>query len=82
MASPSLEKDFQFYLDNQDDLVSKHNGKFVVIKDGAVIGVYNGEVEAVTATQKEHELGTFIVQKCEPGSEGYTQTFHSRVAFV
>ena len=81
MAIP-LEKEFQYYLDNQDELVKKHNGKFVVIKDRVVIGVYDTELEAIKETSKKHKLGTFLVQKCEPGSESYTQTFHSRVAFA
>jgi hypothetical protein len=81
MSSP-LEKDFQFYLDNQAELVEKYNGKYIVIKDCRVIGAFDSEIKAVEETSKEHELGTFLVQKCEPGSESYTQTYHSRVAFT
>ena len=33
------------------------------------------------ATQK-NELGTFLVQKCEPGEGNHTQAFHSRVTFA
>jgi hypothetical protein len=81
MASP-LEQEFKYFLDNQDELVKKHGGRFVVIKDRSVIGVYDDEVEAIKATSQKHEMGTFLVQRCEPGAEGYTQTFHSRVAFA
>lgn len=81
MAKP-LEKEFQYYLDHQDELVAKHPGKFVVIKDGQVLGAYDSELEAVTVIQKDHALGTFLVQKCEPGSQAYTQIFHSRVTFI
>lgn len=76
-----LKKEFQYYLDHQEELVKKHRGSFVVIKNCKVIGVFADELEAVTETQKEHELGTFLVQKCEPGSDSFTQTYHSRVAF-
>ena len=76
-----LKKQFGYYIDNQDELVKKYNGKFIVIKDCAVIGAYDDELEAITETSKKYELGTFLVQKCIPGSEGYTQTFHSRVSF-
>ncbi|MBI4822646.1 MAG: hypothetical protein HY805_00220 [Nitrospirae bacterium] len=82
MNASSLEKEFRFYLDNQAELVKKYNGKFVVIKDAQVIGAYDSEVEAVEKTSKTHALGTFLVQKCEPGTESYTQTYHSRVVFV
>jgi len=74
-----LEKEFQYYIDHQDQLVAMYDGQFIVIKDGNVIGVYYGMIEAIEDTMKEHELGTFLVQKCEEGEESYTMTFHSRV---
>ncbi len=77
-----LEKEFNYYLQHKEELIEKYNGKFIVIKNNAVIGQYESELEAVEETSKQHELGTFLVQKCEPGSESYTYTFHSRVAFV
>ncbi len=79
--SKGLKKEFEYYLAHQDELVEKYNGRFVVIKDEAIIGVYDSELEAIDTMAKEHEVGTFLVQKCEPGSDSYTQTFHSRVAF-
>jgi hypothetical protein len=81
MPSP-LQKEFNYYLKNQGELVAKYNGKFVVIKDCKVIGAYDSEFQAVSETQKSHPLGTFLVQKCEPGNQSYTQTFHSRVVFA
>ena len=82
MARVNLEKEFKFYLDHQNELVEKYNGKFIVIKDEDVIGAYTSESDAIETTAKTHELGTFLVQKCEPGTAGYTHTFHSRVVFV
>ena len=77
-----LEKEFKYYLDNQDKLVQKYNGKFVVIKNCKVIGVYDEELEAIEKTSEKEELGTFLVQKCEPGTAAYSQTYHSRVTFA
>jgi hypothetical protein len=76
-----LEKEFDYYLQHQQELVRKYNGKIIVIKGQTVIGVFDSELEAVQKTSETHELGTFLVQKCEPGKESYTQTYHSRVAF-
>ena len=76
-----LKPEFEYYLANQAKFVQQHNGKFIVIKDRAVIGVFDDQTTAVSETKKTHELGTFLVQKVEPGDEAYTQTFHSRVAF-
>ncbi len=62
-------------------MVRQYDGKFVVIKDGKVLGAYDDELTAITQTQKTQELGTFLVQKVSPGENAYTQIFHSRVAF-
>jgi len=77
-----LEKEFNYYVEHQDELVEKYNGKFIVIKDCHVIGAFDSELEAVEKTAKQHEIGTFLVQKCERGKESYTQTYHSRAVFI
>lgn len=77
-----LRKEFDYYLDHQEELLKIYQGKFIVIKDSQVIGAYDSELEAVNKTAEKHELGTFLVQKCEPGTDSYTQTYHSRVMFV
>jgi len=77
-----LQNEFNYYLSHQTELVAKYNGKFIVIKGTDVIGAYSSEFEAISETRKTHALGTFLVQKCEPGDRGYTQTFHSRVVFA
>jgi hypothetical protein len=74
-----LEKEFKYYTDNQQELLKKYNGKFIVIKAGAVEGNYNTHIEAYEASKQKFELGTFLIQHCAPGTESYTQTFHSRV---
>lgn len=77
--SPLL-KEFEYYLAHQADLLREHQGKFVVIKDQKVIGVYDDELTAISRTKMNHKLGTFLVQKVEPGDSAYTQTYHSRVS--
>lgn len=79
MPSKTLNEAFDYYLAHQDELVKKYNGKVIVIKDDEVIGVYDDSITAVEETQKEYEVGTFLVQPVSPGKEGHTQMFHSRV---
>lgn len=81
MSKP-LEKEFKYYLKNQRELVRKYNGKVLVIKNCRVIGVYDTELEAINETSKKEKAGTFLVQKCEPGIDSYSQTYHSRVIFA
>ena len=79
LKTKGLEKEFQYFLDHQKELTKEYAGKFVVIKNENVIGVYGSETEAFVESQKQHELGTFLIQECKLGPEVYTQTFHSRV---
>ena len=76
-----LERELNYYIDHQSELVDKYNGKYVVIINNEVVGIYDDEMTAINETKKEHVIGTFLVQKVEPGEDSYTQTFHSRVTF-
>lgn len=78
----ALEKEFQYYLDNQKTLVEKYAGKVLAIKDAAVIGVYDSEPEAVKSLAPKHELGSYLLQRCQVGEENYTRAFHSRAVFA
>ena len=76
-----LEKEFKYYIEHQDDLVQRYNGKYLVIIGEQIAGAYNTKVEAYTETSKKHEKGSFLIQLCSPGNKDYTQTFYSRVSF-
>ncbi len=77
----NLKNEFNYFLKNQEELVKKYNGKYIVIKEEKVIGDYETEADAYIETSKMHKVGTFLIQYCVPGEDSYTQTFHSRVAF-
>lgn len=77
-----LENEFKWYLEHQDELVSKYNGRIIVIVGNKVVGDYATKIEAYNSTKDKYEPGTFLVQSCSPGNTDYTQTFHSRVAFT
>ncbi len=81
MTKVYLKKDLDYFTKNQEELVGKYKGEFLVIKDQQVKGHYLTEIQAYTEAKKEFELGTFLIQRCLPGEEIYTQTFHSRVVF-
>lgn len=77
-----LDKEFQYYLANKDELIKKYLGKYLIINDETVVGVYDTEMDAYTNGMSKFSLGTFLIQQCLPGDENYTQTFHSRVIFA
>jgi hypothetical protein len=45
-----LDKEFQYYIDHQAELVEKYSGKFLVIKNLSIISVYNTEIETYAET--------------------------------
>jgi hypothetical protein len=77
-----LDKEFKYYLDNQNILVKKYDGRYIVIVGEKVVGDYDDYSQALSHSLKNYEMGTFLVQKCSPGEKDYTLTFHSRVAFA
>jgi hypothetical protein len=81
MANGNLKKELDYFKEHQQELVIKHEGKFLVIKDRQVQGVYDSEIDAYTDAKEKFELGTFLIQECLSGEKSYTQTLHSRVMF-
>jgi hypothetical protein len=72
-----LDKEFEYYLANQDEIVALYNGKYVVIKDNAVVDAYDTESEAYFGSVEKYQLGTFMIQKCTFGDKAYTQRFYN-----
>jgi len=70
-----LEKEFQYFVDNQNDLFKQFPEQYLVIKDQKVIGVYDNKIDAYFETQEEHELGSFLIQFCSLDQENFTQGF-------
>ena len=77
-----LEQELKYYIDHQAELVAKYNGKFLVIKDQAVVGVFDSIEVAYFQSIEKFEPGSFLIQECAPGEDSYTQTFHSRAIFA
>jgi hypothetical protein len=78
-----LDKEFKYYLDNQNELLKKYNNRFIVIVGKEVVGDYDSFEQALfQSIEKKYELGTFLIQECTEGEDAYTQTFHSRVIFA
>jgi len=74
-----IREEFEYYLANQGDFVSKYDGKHIVLEDHEVIGVFNTHSEAFFWIKSNGKLGKCLIQEVSPGPEAYTITFHSRV---
>ncbi len=78
----AFQNELNFFMAHQDELVRAHRGKVLVIRGTEVVGVYSSPLEAYVNAQKSYELGTFMIQPCEPGSEAYTAAVSSACVVV
>jgi len=74
-----LEKEFKYYLDNQDKLLKKYNGKVIVIVDEMVVGEYSNKKDAYLESIKTYAPGSFLIMECTPGTDSYTIHQRSRI---
>ncbi len=77
MGSELQDKDFEWFLDNYSELSEKYGDSFLAIKDKTVLGNYGSYIEALKETEKNEELGTFIIQHCNGDNSGYTNYISS-----
>lgn len=77
-----IESLFNYYLENQDKLVKKYNGKYIIITKDGVMGAYSTVREGYDIAMSRFGRGNFMLQLCTPGDAAYTRYYHtSRVTF-
>jgi hypothetical protein len=69
-----FQEELDFFVENQDALVSKYRGRVLVITGRKVVGVYESPLEAFLEAGRKFPAGTFAIQPCEPGPDSYTVT--------
>jgi hypothetical protein len=72
-----FESELTYFITHQSELVAKYDGKALVLRGDALVGVYDTPLQAYLEAQKQFEPGTFMIQPCAPGPEAYTVTIHS-----
>jgi hypothetical protein len=72
-----FDEELAYFIAHQDELVKEYRGKVLVLKGPRVVGIYPNILDAYLQAQKEHKLGTFMLQRCEPGKDAYTVTLTS-----
>ena len=79
----NLEQLFQWYLDHQNELVEKYNGKYLVILENKEVIPYDDEISAYFDAAEKYGLGNFMLQLCTPGEDAYTiHMYTPRFAFA
>jgi len=77
----TLDKEFSYYLNHQNELVKKYRNRFLTIIGEKVVGDYDSFEQALFRSQEKYQLGTFLIQECTEGDKAYTKRFYSNVAF-
>jgi len=68
---------FNWYISNQDFLVGKYNGKYLVLTEQGVWKAFQTYIEAYYSAEQHIGLGKFIIQLCTPGKDAYTINMYS-----
>jgi hypothetical protein len=71
--------DFNYFLENMENLYRSHGHKFVAVKNLNILGIYDNFSEALESTLKTEDLGTFIIQECFDNVEKIVNHFQGNV---
>lgn len=66
------KNDFQWFLDNYDELYQRYGHKVFAIQNKKILGLYDNKNEAINITAQKYKLGTFIIQECNGDESAYT----------
>jgi hypothetical protein len=72
-----FERELAFFKAHQDDLVARHPGKVLVLRGETIEGAYHSALEAYLDARRRFDVGTFMIQACEPGVGAYTVMINS-----
>ena len=59
----ALDREFQTFQENKPNLVKNHNGKFVLIRDDEIIGIFENELDAVKQGNERFKDSHFLVNE-------------------
>lgn len=76
-ANDSLKGNLDWYIANQRDLATEHNGKILLIVDQKLIAAFDTMQDAYLAALKSYAPGTFTLQPCSPDADSYTLTLYN-----
>jgi hypothetical protein len=77
-----LEKEYKYYKDHQNELVSRYPDKYLIIKDQKVISVFETLSEAIDFANANGLIeGEYLLQLCAQKRRGLACVFRSRAYF-
>ncbi len=81
-AKEMVDKNYEFFKNNFDELYKTYADKFIVIKNCEVIGSYDTFDIAYKSTIVSEEIGTFIIQHCSKSDSNINYFHYNNVVFA
>ncbi|MBN4073002.1 hypothetical protein JYT74_03065 [Crocinitomix catalasitica] len=78
-VSESFEQSFQYYLENEKQLLAEYKNQVIAIHLDKVLGVYKSKMDAYLKVPTEYniESGSFVIKNCSEKEERYVRVYHS-----
>ena len=76
-----LDKEFNYYLSHQSELLPKYENQYITIVGDQVVGAYASAAEALYASDAKYAPGTCLIRLCTPGNGAYSVRAYSRVCY-
>jgi hypothetical protein len=67
-----LDRERQYYAEHLDQWMPAHEGRFVVIRDDTLVGIFDSQDEALSAGAARFGLSPFLVRRVGQGEETVT----------
>lgn len=79
-----IDKNYDYFMNNLETLYAKYRGKFLVLKNAAVVAAYDDLETAYREAVSKYRPGEFSIQESKSDRrEGYIENFHnSNVRFA
>lgn len=67
MEPLALEKQYDYYVDHEKELLEKYNGMHLIISDDLQVMAFVKPQDAFEYGEEHFGLGRFLLQRCAPG---------------
>lgn len=74
MSTLALQRQYDYYVNHESELVKKYEGQYLVISDTFIVQSFSDEMTAYTFGVKNFGAGHFLLHKCEKGSLDVVET--------
>lgn len=68
------KSDFDFFIENYQNLYEKYGHKFLAVKNKEILGAYDSVEETISDLAPAHEVGSYIIQECTGDESAYRTT--------